>query len=229
MKLQGKGILKKLKSFSNPKNVEGMTRFGISSKNTYGVSIPVLRKMEKEIGKDHQMAQELWASGVHEARILASMIDEIEKVTEKQMDKWVADFDSWDVCDQCCLNLLDKVSFVDKKIKSYARAKEEFIKRTAFTLIACLAFHNKELKDKDFEKYFTIIKNAVIDERNYVRKAVNWALRQIGKRNKVLNKKAILAAEDILKTHQDNKTAKWIANDALKELKSPPVQKRLDR
>lgn len=229
MKLRSEDILKKLKSFSNPKNMEGMARFGISSKNTYGVSIPVLRKMGKEIGKNHQMAQELWVSGVHEARILASMVDEVEKVTEKQMDKWVADFDSWDVCDQCCLNLLDKVGFVDKKIKSYARAKEEFIKRTAFTLIACLAFHNKELKDKDFEKYFTIIKNAVTDERNYVRKAVNWALRQIGKRNKNLNKKAILTAEDILKTHRDNRTAKWIANDALRELKSSSVQKRLDR
>lgn len=227
MRLQSENILKKLKSFSNPKNVEGMARFGISAKNTYGVSIPVLRKMSKEIGKDHQMAQELWASGVHEARILASMVDEIEKVIEKQMDKWVADFDSWDVCDQCCLNLLDKVDFVDKKIKNYAQAKEEFVKRTAFTLIACLAFHNKELKDKDFEKYFTIIKNAVTDERNYVRKAVNWALRQIGKRNKILNKKAILTAEDILKNHQDNKTAKWIAGDALRELKSSSIQRRL--
>jgi len=155
------------------------------------------------------------------------MIEEWGKITEKQMDQWVADFDSWDVCDQCCMNALDKVKFVNQKIKSYSKAKEEFVKRTAFTLIACLAVHDKELKDKDFEKYFGIIKKAATDERNFVRKAVNWALRQIGKRNKKLNKKAIRIAQDILKTYKDNKTARWIANDALRELKSEQVQKRL--
>jgi len=224
---KSKDILKRLKSLGSLKNKEGMTRFGINPQKNYGVTIPDLRKIAKGIGKDHHLALELWKSGIHEARILASMIDDWEKVTEKQMNQWVADFDSWDVCDQCCLNLLDKVKFVDQKIKAYAKAREEFVKRTAFTLIACLAFHDKELKDKDFEKYFKIIKDAVTDERNFVRKAVNWALRQIGKRNKSLNKKAIKVAQDILKTYKDNKVARWIANDALRELKSKQVQNRL--
>jgi len=224
---KSKDILKRLKSLGSLKNKEGMTRFGINPQKNYGVTIPDLRKIAKEIGQDHHLALELWKSGIHEARILASMIDDWKKITEKQMDRWVSDFDSWDVCDQCCLNVLDKVKFVNQKIKSYSKAKEEFVKRTAFTLIACLAVHDKELKDKDFEKYFGIIKKAATDERNFVRKAVNWALRQIGKRNKKLNKKAIRIAQDILKTYKDNKTARWIANDALRELKSEQVQKRL--
>lgn len=204
-----------------------MVRFGINPKNALGISVVEIRKIGKEIGKDHKIAQELWKSGIHEARILASIVGESEKVTEKQMDKWASGFDSWDVCDQCCSNLFDKVSFVDKKIRSYANKKEEFVKRTAFALIACLSVHDKELKDKDFEKYFKIIKKASTDERNYVRKAVNWALRQIGKRNKKLNKEAVKVAKDILKTYKDNKTARWIANDALRELEAEKIQKRL--
>jgi len=223
---KSKDILKRLKSLGSLKNKEGMARFGINPQKNYGVTIPDLRKMAKEIGQDHHLALELWKSGIHEARILASMIEEWGKITEKQMDQWVADFDSWDVCDQCCMNALDKVKFVDQKIKIYAKAKEEFIKRTAFTLIACLAFHNKELKDGDFEKHFKIIKKTATDERNFVRKAVNWALRQIGKRNKKLNKRAIKVAQEILKTYKDNKTANWIANDALRELQSEQIQKR---
>jgi len=226
VKLQAKEILKKLKVEGKPENIAGMARFGIKAGKVYGVSVPFLRKLAKDIGKDHLLASQLWESGVHEARILAGMIEEVEKVTEKQMDKWVSDFDSWDVCDQCCLNLFDKVNFVDRQIKSYAEAKEEFIKRTAFTLIACLAFHRNNLNDNDFDKYFPIIEKNVTDERNYVRKAVNWALRQIGKRNKNLNKKAILVAKEILKNYKENKTAKWIANDALRELQSESVQKR---
>lgn len=222
-----KEILRKLKSLANPKNIEGMARFGIKPKKAYGINIPILRKMGKEIGKDHKIAQGLWKSGIHEARILAGIIEEPERVTEKQMDEWVSGFDSWDICDQCCSNLFDKVRFVDKKIRTYANKKEEFVKRTAFALIACLAFHKNELKDKDFKKYFEIIKIASTDERNYVRKAVNWALRQIGKRNKKLNKEAIKVAKDILKVYKDNKIARWIANDALRELGSEKIQKRL--
>lgn len=218
-------ILKKLKSFSNPKNVAGMARFGINPKKTLGVSIPVLRKMAKKIGKDHQLALELWDSGIHEAKILAGFIDEPEKVTEKQMEKWVADFDSWDVCDQVCSSLFDKTPFVWKKLEELTKRKEEFIKRTGFTLMACLAVHDKKAKDKDFIKLLPIIKREATDERNFVRKAVNWALRQIGKRNKNLNREAIKLAQEILKI--ENKTAKWIASDTIRELTSPSIQKRL--
>jgi len=223
--MQYKEILKRLKGLSNPKAVEGMARFGISTKNTYGISIPNLRKIAKEVGKDHKLAQQLWSSGIHEARILACMIDEPKIVTEKQIKKWVKGFDSWDVCDQCCMNLFDKTKFAYKKAVELSSKKEEFVKRTGFALMAVLAWHDKEANDKKFEQFFPIIKRDATDKRNYVKKAVNWALRQIGKRNLALNKKAIKTARDIQK--MDSKAAKWVANDAFRELTSETVQKRL--
>ena len=218
-------IIKKLKSLSNSKNVEGMARFGINPKKTLGIGIPVLRKMAKEIGKNHKLALELWDSGIHEARILAGFIDEPTKVTERQMEKWVKDFDSWDVCDQVCSSLFDKTDFVWKKVEEFTGRKREFVKRTGFTLMACLAVHDKKAQDKDFIKLLPIIKKEATDERNFIKKAVNWALRQIGKRNKNLNKEAIKMAQEILKI--ENKTARWIASDAIRELTSSSIQKRL--
>jgi len=218
-------IIKTLKSHSNPKNVAGMARFGINSKNTLGVSIPVLRKIAKENGKNHTLAGELWASGIHEARILASYVEEPKSVTEKQMDDWVADFDSWDVCDQVCSSLFDKTPFAHRKAAEWSRRNEEFIKRAGFAMMACLAVHDKQAADSAFMKFLPIIKRGSVDERNFVRKAVNWALRQIGKRNKRLNAAAIKAAKEIAKI--DSKSAKWIAKDALRELKSMAVKKRL--
>jgi 3-methyladenine DNA glycosylase AlkD len=211
-------ILKKLKSLSDPKAVEGMARFGINPKNTYGVSIPEIRKLAKEIGKDHKLAQQLWSSGIHEARILAGLVDRIEDVTEEQMEKWVKDFDSWDVCDQVCMNLFDKTKFAYAKAEEWSKRKEEFVKRAGFALMASLAVHDKKSKDEEFLKFLPIIKRESTDERNFVKKAVNWALRQIGKRNKNLNKLAIQTAKEIQKI--DSKTSKWIASDAIKELKS---------
>ena len=220
-----KEILKKLKSLGSPKNVEGMARFGINPKNTYGVAIPNLRKTAKEIGKDHDLAQKLWDSGIHEAKILAGMIDDPRLVTEKQMDAWITDFDSWDVCDQVCMNLFDKTSFAFEKAKEWSKKSEEFEKRACFALMACLAWHEKEADDEKFVPFFLIIKKGATDERNFVKKAVNWALRQIGKRNKNLNKTAIAAAKEIQKL--DSKSAKWVAADAIRELESLVVQKRL--
>ena len=184
-------ILKQLKSLSDPEVVAGMARFGINPKTTYGVSIPNLRKMAKQIGRDHLLALRLWNSGIHEARILASMIDPPEMVTEEQMDKWVKDFDSWGVCDQCCSNLFDKTKFAHKKAIQWSKRREEFVKRAGFVLMATLAVHDKEAGDKEFLKFLPIIKREATDDRNFVKKAVNWALRQIGKRNLSLNKVAI--------------------------------------
>jgi len=212
-----KVVLKKLKDLSNPKAVEGMARFGINPKNTYGVSIPNLRKLAKEIGKNHELAQNLWDSGIHEARILASMIDEPANVTEKQMDRWVIGFDSWDICDQVCMNLFDKLPFVFEKAIKFADRKEEFVRRSGFALMACLAVHDKKAEDSKFLKFFPVIKKYSTDDRNFVKKAVNWALRQIGKRNPGLRKAAINTAEEISKI--DSKSAKWVASDALRELK----------
>lgn len=202
-----------------------MARFGIDVSAAYGVKVPILRKIKKEIGNNHILALKLWETGIHEARLLASMIDDPKKVTKKQFNNWTKDFNSWDICDQVCGNLFDKTDFVCEKIFEYSKKKNEFEKRTAFALIACLAVHNKEIKDNEFEKFFKIIKRESCDERNFVKKAINWALRQIGKRNIRLNKKAILIAKQIQKI--DSKSAKWIANDAIRELTSSQIQKRL--
>jgi 3-methyladenine DNA glycosylase AlkD len=218
-------IIKELKSLANPKNVEGMARFGINPQKALGVNVPVLRKMAKEIGKNHGLALQLWDSNLHEVRILATMIDEPDKVSEKQMEEWVEEFNSWDLCDQCCMNLFDKTSLTWEKAIEWVSREREFTRRAGFSLMACLAWHDKQTEDKDFLKFFPLIKKYSTDERNFVKKAVNWALRQIGKRNKNLNKEAIKIAKEILKT--DNKTAKWIASDALRELSSEAVQKRL--
>ncbi len=223
--MQYEDIIQRLKSLSDPEAVKGMARFGINPENTYGVSIPKLRRIAKEAGKDHALAGKLWASGIHEAKILASMIDEPKAVTEEQMEVWVRDFDSWDVCDQLCMNLFDKVPLAWQKIADWSEREEEFVKRTAYTLIACLAWDDKKAEDEKFVGLLPVIIKGTTDERNFVRKAVNWALRQIGKRNLNLNKAAIKTAEEIRKI--DSKAARWIAADAIRELTSEAVRKRL--
>jgi len=219
-------IIKKLKSKANPKNVVGMAKFGINPVNTLGVTIPNLRALAKKIGKDRVLAKKLWDSKIHEARILAGMIDEAEEVSAKEMDKWVRDFDSWDVCDQVCMNFFRYAKGACQKCVEWSGKKDEFVKRAGFALMAALAFAKNDMNDAEFKKFLPIIKREATDERNYVKKAVNWALRQIGKRNMVLNKEAIKIAREILKI--DSKVAKWIAADALRELTSAAVQKRLD-
>ena len=204
-----------------------MARFGIAVDKAFGVSKPKLRKMAKEIGKDHKLALKLRNAGYLESRILASLIDEPEKVTPKQMDRWAGDFDSWDVCDQCCLNLFDKTPYAYDKIKEWSSSKKEFVKRAAFALLAVMAVHDKTAGDGIFIKFFPLIKRASTDERNFVRKAVSWALRSIGKRNESLRKKALKLSGEIYKT--DSKTAKWIASDAIRELESRSIIKRIKK
>ncbi len=223
--MQYEDIVKRLKSLSDPEAVKGMARFGINTENTYGVSIPNLRRIAKEAGKDHALAKELWASGIHEAKILASMMDEPQLVTEEQMEVWVKDFNSWDVCDQVCMNLFDKVPLSWQKVIDWSRREEEFVKRAAYALIACLAWHDKEAEDEKFVELLPVVVKGAMDERNFVRKAVNWALRHIGKRNLNLNKAAIETAREIQGI--DTKAARWIASDAIRELTSEVVQKRL--
>ncbi len=218
-------ILKRLKSLSNPKAVEGMARYGINPENTYGISIPNLRSIAKEIGKDRALALDLWASGIHEARILASMIDDPKLVTEEQMDSWVKDFDSWDVCDQCLMNLFEKTTLANRKAYEWSESDEEFVKRAGFVLMARLAVSDKKAEDDVFVPFLSIIKREAYDNRNYVKKAVNWALRQIGKRNVRLNKKALEVAREI--QAMDSTSAKWIASDAIRELTDEKIQARL--
>ena len=218
-------VLKKLKGLSDPKAVEGMARFGINPENTFGVSIPNLRKIAKETGIDHALAQQLWASGIHEARILASMVDDPKRTTEEQMESWVKDFDSWDVCDGCCMNLFEKAGVAYQKAVEWSANDKEFIKRAGFVLMARMAVSDKRADDKQFELFFPIIKREASDNRNFVKKAVNWALRQIGKRNLNLNGKALATAKEIQEI--DSKSARWVATDAIRELTSQAVVARL--
>jgi 3-methyladenine DNA glycosylase AlkD len=225
--MQIKQVLDQLKSQANAEAVAGMARFGISGRNTYGIAIPTLRKMAKSIGQNHALAQELWASGIHEARILASMIDRPQEVSADQMEQWVHDFDSWDVCDQCCSNLFDRTSFAYTKAIEWSSRPEEFVKRAGFALMAALAVHDKKAPDDKLAQFLPIIKREANDERNFVKKAVNWALRQIGKRNANLNRLAIATAREIQTI--DAKAARWIAADALRELTGDQVQQRLGK
>jgi 3-methyladenine DNA glycosylase AlkD len=220
-------VLKKLKAKARPDNVEGMARYGMVAERRLGVSVPDMRKISKELGKDHELALALWKTGTPEAMIVAAMIDEPEKLTEKQMEDWVKDINSWDVCDQVCMNLFEKTPLAWQKILDWSEREEEFVKRTAFALIACLAWHSKETEDDQFIKLLPVMKRGATDERNFVKKAVNWALRNIGKRNIRLNKAAIKLAKEIQK--MDSRAARWIAADAIRELKSEGVQKRLKK
>ena len=218
-------VLKRLKSKSDPAAVRGMARFGITAAKAYGWSAPALKKFAREIGKDHDLAMRLWSTGILEARALAGLIDEKEKVAEGQMEDWVKDFDSWGVCDGTCLNLFRYTPFAYKKCREWSERQEEFVKRAAFALMACLVVSDKAANDRAFLDFLPLIKREAGDERNYVKKAVNWALRQIGKRNWRLNRVAIKAALEI--RGWGSPTARWIASDALRELESPAVQRRL--
>jgi 3-methyladenine DNA glycosylase AlkD len=220
-------IIKKLESFSNPEAVKGMARYGINPRNNLGISVYKLREIAKEIGYDHELAIKLWDLDIHDARLLACFIDDPNRVTSEQMDGWVNDFDSWDICDQACTSLFDLNPLAWTKVFEWATRDEEFVKRGAFALIAGLSVHDKRASDKNFEQFFPLIKQHSIDERNYVKKAVNWALRNIGKRNVSLNKKTIELSKDMLKI--DSKAAKWIARNALKELTSMKIQNRLNK
>ena len=220
-----KELLKILHSKANTKNVEGMAKFGMTATNRLGISVPDMRKIAKENGKDHAVALELWDSRIPEAQIVAALIAEPDKLTEEQMEHWVKDINSWDVCDQVCMNLFDKSPLAWKKIHDWSEREEEFVKRTAFSLIACIAWHDKSLPDEKLIELFPLIKREATDERNFVKKAVNWALRHIGKKNKNLNKAAIKLAKEIKQI--DSKSARWIANDAIRELESEKVQLRL--
>lgn len=210
-------VVKELKKYTNKKNIAGMVRFGIRGKNILGgPDIPTLRKIGIKIGINHKLALELWKSGIHEARILCSYIDDPKLVTSSQMDKWAKDFESWDVCDQMCSNLFDKTEFVLDKINKWTKDKREFVRRAGFVLMATSAVHNKKVSDKFFVNFFPLLEKYCVDERNFVKKAVNWAIRQIGKRNKNLRKRAIVFSKKLLKL--DSKSAKWIAGDAIREL-----------
>ena len=218
-------IVSKLKSLANPDNLGFMAKYGITSDRAYGVKIPDLRRIAKSYRNDHELALALWNHNTRETRILATMVDDPKQLTEKQMESWAKEFDYWEICDQCCMNLFEKHSLAWQKAIEWSTNPDEGKKRAAFVLMARLAVSDKKAADEKFEPFLPLIVRDSTDERNLVKKAVNWALRQIGKRNIALNRQAIQVAEKIVTP--DSKSARWIATHALRELKSEAVRRRL--
>jgi 3-methyladenine DNA glycosylase AlkD len=217
-------VIERLESMANPANVAGMARFGIRPRTrVLGISVVALRKLAREIGSDHALAGALWRSGIHEARLLATMVDDPAKVTEEQADRWVRTLDSWDICDQLCGNLLDRTPFAVEKALEWSRCDPEFEKRAAFALMASLALQGGA-SERTLERFLPVIRREATDDRNFVKKAVNWALRQIGKRSDRTRAGAIATAERIAAI--DSRPARWIASDALRELRAIPPAKR---
>jgi 3-methyladenine DNA glycosylase AlkD len=222
---QTETVLAELCSLGSEKNRAGQERFGINTTRALGVSMASLRPLARRLKRNHALAASLWESGAHEARILAALIDEPAKVTSEQMDRWASDFDSWDLCDQACSKLFVRTAFVDEKIRTWAADDREFVRRAGFALLAAYAVHGKRTPDDAFLSYLPLIERHSVDGRNFVRKAVNWALRQIGKRSGKLHGPALTLAERLASS--DDRTARWIGRDAARELLHPKQTSRL--
>ncbi len=233
------GILAELRSLGSEKDRAGMARYGINVENAFGVSVTELRKVAKRLGTDHELALALWANGNHEARLLACFVDDPAAVSEEQLEDWAGDFDSWDICDQATTSLFDQTKHAWSKASEWAARDEEWVKRAGFALMAGLAVHDKAANDRAFSKLLPLIECAASDERNFVKKAVNWALRNIGKRNRALNAAAIACAKRIRAAANGRaggerggdpgaRSARWVATDALRELASDKLQERLE-
>jgi len=218
-------VVARLRALAHPSVTESMARFALPVDRALGVTTPQLRRLAREIGRNHALALELWATEVSEARLLAPMIDEPARVSVAQMEQWVHDLDSWGICDDCCFELFDKTRFAWRKALEWSRRRAEFEKRAGFALMAALARHDRDAADEKFTPFLAAIEREAGDGRNFVRKAVNWALREIGKRNQELNRAAIARARAIHATGLPS--ARWISSDALRELQSPAVQARL--
>jgi 3-methyladenine DNA glycosylase AlkD len=227
MATEAEKILEQLQDLANPSNVIGMARYGINSSGTLGISIYKLRDIAKGTGKNHSLALELWETGIHEARILAAFIEDPSSVSPEQMESWANDFDSWDVCDQVCTSLFDLTAYAYPKAYAWSGHPQEFVKRAAFSLMAGLAVHDKHAVDEKMASFLPIIVRESGDDRNYVKKAINWALRNIGKRNISLNKLAIESAQELKDSNL--RAARWIGSDALRELTSAKIQAMLEK
>jgi 3-methyladenine DNA glycosylase AlkD len=216
----------KLREMKDSKNVAGMARYGISTEGTLGVPMPALRSMAKQLGKNHKLALELWGSGLHEGRILAALVAEPLETDREMMESWVHQFDSWDVCDQVCANLFSRAKVAYEVIPGWTVSEEQFVRRAGFVMMAALAVHDKKASDAVFVGFFPLIEKGACDGRNYVKKAINWAIRQMGKRNLDLREECVALSERL--KAQGTPSARWIAADALRELNSPKVRARLE-
>jgi 3-methyladenine DNA glycosylase AlkD len=219
-------VVSELRAVADPSQLDGMARFGIRTDRALGgVGLPRMRALAKRVGRRHDLALGLWDTGIDEARLVATMVDDPTSVTEDQMEAWVADLDSWDLCDGLCGNLFDRTPYAYAKAVEWSARQEEFVKRAGFAMMAELAVHDKTAPDESFAALLPVIEREAPDRRNFVRKAVNWALREIGKRNLALNEAAVATARRILQ--QGPRAARWVASDALRELTGEPVQRRL--
>lgn len=224
--MQPTDIIALLEFLGDSEAANDMARFAITGQKVYGVSIPDLRMLAQEVGWGrHDFARELWEHNSRETRILAAMVDDPQQVSPKKMERWAADFDSWEVCDQCIMNLFEKTPFAWDKAVEWSGREEEFVKRAGFVLMARLAVSDKKAGDERFEPFFPLMLREAGDNRNFVRKAVSWALRQIGKRNLALHERALAAAREM--SAMDAKGARWTAADVLRELESDTVKQRL--
>lgn len=212
-------VLAELRALGSEEGRAGMARFGINTENAFGVSMAAARPLARKYRRQHDLAAGLWATGIHEARILAALIDDPKLVTKKQMDAWAAEFNSWDLCDQACMKLFAKTPFVSQQVAKWAKDKREFMRRAAFATIAGYAVHAKKASDDEFLPFLKLIETHATDSRNFVKKAVSWALRQIGKRSAGLHGPALALAERLATSN--DKTARWIGKDAAKELSDP--------
>lgn len=222
---QVRRALAELKAKGSKRNIEGMARYGIRPRLAYGVPAPAVRALARSLGRSHALALELRSTGVFEARTLAALVEEPQSLEAADVEKWVREFESWADCDSTCLALFWKAPFAFEKARAWAKRKPELQRRAAFSMMAALTVHAKEAPDGEFLRFLPLIEAAATDERNLVRKAVNWALRQVGKRNMALNRQAVRTAKRIGKL--PSPSARWIARDALRELESPAVQARL--
>jgi 3-methyladenine DNA glycosylase AlkD len=218
-------VMAQLEAHAEPGAREGMARFGMTTEHRLGVKVPEIRRLAKTLGRDHALAFGLWDTGVADARILASMVADPAVMTGGEIEAWVAELDSWDVCDQVCMNLFEHSGYARAQIPRWARREETFVKRAAFALIACLAWHDKKAADDEFITYLGLIEANADDDRNFVKKAVNWALRTIGKRNPALHGRAIQTAGRLKAS--PTKSGRWIGSDALRELESDKIRARL--
>jgi 3-methyladenine DNA glycosylase AlkD len=220
-----RAVLGELESLENPANVAGMARYGITAKKVFGVGAPDLRRMAKSIGRDHALAIELWRTGVHEARAIAALVDDPARVSRRQMEQWARDFDSWAICDGACTMLFDRTAHALTCAREWTERREEYVKRAGFVVMAGLAVHDKRADDAVFEEFLDLVEREAGDARNFVKKGVNWALRQIGKRNPTLHQKAVALSARLV---ERGGAARWVGSDALRELTAPATVRRIE-
>ncbi len=220
-------VLAWLKRRGTRRNVEGLARYGIQAKHPLGVPMGTLQSLSKRLGKNHALALALWKSGWYEARLLAALVDDPQRVTRKQMDAWAAGFENWGDCDTVCFTLFDRTPFAWEKVRRWAASPREFVKRAAFALLASLALHDQTASDAQFRALLPVIEKGARDHRNFVKKGVSWALRSVGRRSLALNAAALTVARRLAQAKEA--APRWVGKDALRDLERPKVRARLAR